>query len=72
MPIADIVVGILGYPNVGKSSIINGLAHKKKAKVSKKAGTTHGMHWVRISDDIKIILWNDGRSNAQMFYCQGL
>lgn len=55
LPIADIVVGILGYPNVGKSSIINGLAHKKKVKVSKKAGTTHGMHWVRISDDIKII-----------------
>jgi len=55
MPIADIVVGVLGYPNVGKSSIINGLAHKKKMKVSKKAGTTHGMHWIRISDDIKII-----------------
>lgn len=52
---ADIVVGILGYPNVGKSSIINGLAHKKKMKVSKKAGTTHGIHWIRISDDIKLI-----------------
>jgi len=45
----------LGYPNVGKSSIINGLAHKKKVKVSKKAGTTHGSHWIRISDDIKLI-----------------
>ena len=55
LPNAEIVVGVLGYPNVGKSSIINGLAHKKKAKVSKKAGTTHGMHWIRVSDDIKII-----------------
>ena len=55
IPNADIVVGVLGYPNVGKSSVINGLAHKKKAKVSKKAGTTHGMHWIRVSDDIKII-----------------
>lgn len=55
LPIADIVVGVLGYPNVGKSSIINGLSHKKKAKVSKKAGTTHGMHWIRVSDDIKVI-----------------
>lgn len=52
---ADIVVGILGYPNVGKSSVINGLAHKKKVKVSKKAGTTHGIHWIRLDEEIKLI-----------------
>ena len=51
----EIVVGILGYPNVGKSSIINALAHKKKVKVSKKSGTTHGIHWVKASDEIKLI-----------------
>lgn len=52
---ANIVVGVLGYPNVGKSSIINMLAHKKKAKVSKKSGTTHGIHWISINQDIKLI-----------------
>lgn len=52
---ADIVVGILGYPNVGKSSIINGLTHKKKVKVSKKAGTTHGIHWIKLDDEMKLI-----------------
>ncbi|MFA5857287.1 MAG: GTPase [Candidatus Pacearchaeota archaeon] len=52
---ADIVVGILGYPNVGKSSIINALCHKKKVKVSNRPGTTHGIHWIRASDDIKLI-----------------
>jgi hypothetical protein len=52
---ADIVVGVVGYPNVGKSSIINALAHKKKSKVSKKAGTTHGIHWIRATDEIKLI-----------------
>jgi ribosome biogenesis GTPase A len=52
---ADIVISVLGYPNVGKSSIINALAHKKKAQVSKKAGTTHGVHWVRLNDEIKLI-----------------
>lgn len=52
---AEIVVGVLGYPNVGKSSVINGIAHRKKVKVSKKAGTTHGIHWISVSDDIKLL-----------------
>jgi ribosome biogenesis GTPase A len=52
---ADLVVSILGYPNVGKSSIINGLTHKKKMKVSKKAGTTHGIHWIKLDEEIKLI-----------------
>lgn len=51
----EIIVGVLGYPNVGKSSIINMLAHRKKVKVSKKAGTTHGIHWIRASNEIKLI-----------------
>ncbi len=53
--IGNIVVAIVGYPNVGKSSIINLLSHKKKVKVSKKSGTTHGVHWIRASEDIKLI-----------------
>jgi ribosome biogenesis GTPase A len=51
----DIVVGVLGYPNSGKSSLINALAHKKKVKVSKKSGTTHGIHWVKATNEIKLI-----------------
>ncbi len=51
----DIIVGVIGYPNVGKSSIINALSHKKKAKVSKKPGTTHGIHWIRATKEIKMI-----------------
>lgn len=42
----DIIVGVVGYPNVGKSAIINALSFKKKAPVSSKAGTTHGIHWI--------------------------
>ena len=38
-----------------KSSIINSLAHKKKAKVGKKPGTTHGIHWISIGDNMKLI-----------------
>jgi len=51
----DIIVGVIGYPNVGKSSIINSLSFKKKAKVSKKAGTTHGIHWIKASEEIRLI-----------------
>ncbi len=52
----DIVVGVVGYPNVGKSSIINALSFKKKAKVSSRAGTTHGVHWISAGNtEIKLI-----------------
>jgi ribosome biogenesis GTPase A len=50
-----IIVGVVGYPNVGKSSLINLLSHKTKVKVSKKAGTTHGIHWIKASKDILLI-----------------
>ncbi len=40
-------VGIVGYPNVGKSAIINALSHRAKAKVSSVAGTTRGVQWVK-------------------------
>jgi len=51
----DIVVGVLGYPNVGKSSIIKMLAPGKKLKISKKSGTTHGVHWINGKSGIKLI-----------------
>ncbi len=52
----DIIVGVVGYPNVGKSSVINALAFKKKAPVSSKAGTTHGIHWISAGNSgIKLI-----------------
>ncbi len=47
-----IKVLFVGYPNVGKSSLINMLAGKKAAKVSPIAGTTKGPQWVRIDEHI--------------------
>lgn len=36
-------LGVVGYPNVGKSAIINALAHRSKALMSAVAGTTKGV-----------------------------
>jgi ribosome biogenesis GTPase A len=42
----------IGYPNVGKSSLINLLAHRKAALVSPVAGTTKNIQWVRVSEEL--------------------
>ncbi|MFH1289912.1 MAG: GTPase [Nanoarchaeota archaeon] len=47
-------VGIVGYPNVGKSAVTNALSRSAKTKVSSKAGTTTGAQWAS-STNFKII-----------------
>ena len=48
-------IGVLGYPNTGKSSIINALVRRKKAPISSRAGTTHGQQWIKLSNNVRII-----------------
>ncbi len=40
-------VGVVGYPNIGKSAIINALSHRAKTIISPIAGTTKGVQFVR-------------------------
>ncbi len=47
-----IFVGVVGYPNTGKSSLINCLTQRHAAPTSAKSGFTKGMQKVRISKDI--------------------
>jgi len=47
-------IGVVGYPNVGKSAIINALAHRSRAKVSAKSGTTRGVQYIKVGD-LKIL-----------------
>jgi len=51
----NIVVGVLGYPNTGKSSVINALKGKKSARVSPLAGFTKSVQWVRISQRVMMM-----------------
>ncbi|MCD6310640.1 MAG: ribosome biogenesis GTPase YlqF [Candidatus Eremiobacteraeota bacterium] len=46
---------IAGIPNVGKSSIINRLAHGSKAKVSDLPGTTRGKQWIQLGNGIALL-----------------
>lgn len=51
----EVTVGVLGYPNVGKSSVINALKGRKSASVSSIAGHTKGLQKIRISKNILLI-----------------
>ena len=58
--IAD--VGLIGFPNVGKSTFINALAGKACAKTGNKPGVTKGKQWIRLNKQVELldtpgILW---------------
>ncbi len=50
-----ITVGIVGYPNVGKSSIINSLKRGKVVGVSNTPGFTKGQTEISLDKDIKLL-----------------
>jgi len=51
----DIIVGVIGYPNTGKSSVINALkGAKSAAAVASRSGVTRGVQNIRISSRLMI------------------
>lgn len=51
----DPVIGVIGYPNVGKSSIINALSGRGSARTSAEAGFTKGKQLLRVNNHILML-----------------
>lgn len=53
-PPSRLVVGLVGYPNVGKSSTINSLLGEKKVSVSSTPGKTKHFQTIHFTDNITL------------------
>ena len=46
---------VIGFPNVGKSALINRLLNRRVVESARRAGITRQFRWVRISDQIELL-----------------
>ncbi len=50
-----VTVGLIGYPNVGKSSVINSLKRNKACEVSSIPGCTKALQEVKLDSQVKLL-----------------
>jgi len=46
---------MLGFPNVGKSALINRLVRQKVVESARRAGVTRSLRWVRLGQDLDLL-----------------
>jgi len=52
LPTALVKIGVLGYPNTGKSSVINAMCGRKAASVSPESGHTRSLKLIKMTSHI--------------------
>lgn len=69
---------VVGIPNIGKSTFINTLAHRRVAKVENKPGVTKTVQWIKLDNDIELldtpgVLWPkiDNQTDAMLLALTG-
>ncbi len=55
MQIRPIRALTLGFPNVGKSALINRIANKRVVESARKAGVTRNLRWIRLDSGIDLL-----------------
>jgi ribosome biogenesis GTPase A len=46
---------VIGFPNVGKSALINRLLKRRVVDSARKAGVTRQLKWIRISEELELL-----------------
>jgi ribosome biogenesis GTPase A len=46
---------VIGFPNVGKSALINRLLNRRVVESARRPGVTRQLRWVRISDQLELL-----------------